>query len=385
MTKICIIRGFPNRTDMKGSFVNAHEEMISGEIVVLDGYYPSFTYKGRTIRYFYSKNLLRMKLLRILPQFLYHRFITSREFTEEAIHDSIEGFVRKYKVQVILAEFGNVGAAICKHAKALGIPLIVHFHGHDAHRTPFLVDFKESYKEMFEHAYKLVSVSHYMTQALINMGADPNKIVYNPYGPREIFFDSKPTYQKTILAVGRFTDIKANHLVIMAFRNLLEEVPDVKLVMIGDGELLETCKGLVKMWGMGECVQFLGSVRHDEIAQYFEQACCFVQHSVVPTYGDAEGTPVAILEAGASALPVVSTRHAGIVDAVVHGETGFLVEERDVERMSSYMQTLVQDKSLCKEMGQKAREHVRRNYSIGRHIGCLQALVDEAANIVGKL
>jgi len=369
---------------MKGSFVNAHEDLLEADIVMLDGYYPDYTSEGRKIRYFYSKNMMVLKLKRLLPQFLYHRLVTRNEYSEASIHDAIEGFMRKHEINVILAEFGNVGAAFCKHAKKLNIPLIVHFHGHDAHRKPMIADFQVAYREMFEHAYKIISVSNYMTDALVQMGADRSKIVYNPYGPNELFFKNAPDYQSTILSVGRFTDIKANHLVILAFKKVLESVPSAKLVMIGHGELLEACRVLVQTLGIDSSVKFLGGITHDELSEYFEKACCFVQHSVVPTYGDAEGTPVAVLEAGASALPVVSTRHAGISDVVAHGVTGFLVEEKDVEGMSKYLEVLLHDKQLCKNMGIQARQQIRSNFSIARHIACLQELIEGAVESSSK-
>jgi glycosyltransferase involved in cell wall biosynthesis len=104
----------------------------------------------------------------------------------------------------------------------------------------------------------------------------------------------------------------------------------------------------------------------------------FVQHSITPSYGDAEGTPVTILEAQAAGLPVVSTLHAGIREAVVHGQTGYLVEERDVEGMAEYMAQLLSDRSACIAMGERARQHIKQNYSMKRHIGILQELIDAA-------
>jgi glycosyltransferase involved in cell wall biosynthesis len=104
----------------------------------------------------------------------------------------------------------------------------------------------------------------------------------------------------------------------------------------------------------------------------------FVQHSVTPSYGDAEGTPVTILEAQAAGLPVVSTKHAGIPQAVVHGKTGYLVDERDVEGMAGYMSALLADRSACVAMGSQARQHIKQNYSMTRHISILQELIDAA-------
>jgi glycosyltransferase involved in cell wall biosynthesis len=376
MGTLCII-GVDDNEVLK-DFIRAHVDFLQGEKVCLDHWYPDYTLNGRTIRYFYSKHPLRMKLKKLMPQFLYHRCVTRHETSEPAVRDALEGFFRHHNVDVILAEFGTTGADIWKHARALNLPLIVHFHGHDAHRGSTVAQFRDRYPEMFAYAFRIISVSHYMTEALIHLGADPSKIVYNPYGPREIFFENKSDYRSSILAVGRFTDIKAPQLTLMAFKLLVEECPDASLVMAGDEGLLECCKTLAKVWGIESKVSFLGAVKHAEVLPLFAQACCFVQHSVNPSYGDAEGTPVAVLEAGAAGLPVVSTRHAGITDAVIHGKTGFLVEERDVIGMKNHMRALIQDKQLCRSMGEAAREHIRANYNIKRHVACLQSAIDAA-------
>jgi colanic acid/amylovoran biosynthesis glycosyltransferase len=375
----CIIQGANNF--FSSSFIRAHIEYLAGEKVVLNNYYPQFSYKGREIRYFYGRRPLLKKLKKLMPHWFYHRHVTLWEETYAGRHDAISAFMKHHNVDVILAEFGTHGSNICPHARDLGIPLIVHFHGHDAQREPVLEDFRERYKVMFDYAFKLISVSNFMTETLVRMGADRDKIVCNPYGPREMFYRNQSDYQKTLLAIGRFTDIKAPYLTLMAFRQVLENHPDAKLVMGGHGELQEVCRTLAKTWDIESQVFFPGVLRHEEVLSLFSEACCFVQHSLTPSYGDAEGTPVAILEAGAAALPVISTRHAGIADAVIHGETGFLVEERDLDGMAHYMKMMLDDRDLCVKMGAAAREHIRANYNIERHIQCIDKLIDEARHL----
>ena len=153
---------------------------------------------------------------------------------------------------------------------------------------------------------------------------------------------------------------------------------EARLVMVGDGELLECCKTLAQVWGLTDRVTFTGAIPHAEILPLFAQACCFVQHSVRPSYGDAEGTPVVILEAQAAGLPVIATRHAGITEAVVHDKTGFLIDELDVDGMSNHMLHLVRNPSSCTSMGNNARAQIRANFSMQRHIACLQAVIDDA-------
>ena len=134
--------------------------------------------------------------------------------------------------------------------------------------------------------------------------------------------------------------------------------------MIGDGPLREECEDLAKTLGLEGVIEFSGTLAHSELETAMQQARCFVQHSVEASSGDSEGTPVAILEAGASGLPVISTRHAGIPDIVIEGETGFLVDERDFERMAEHMILLAQDPELAQRMGEAARRRIADDFSI---------------------
>ena len=81
----------------------------------------------------------------------------------------------------------------------------------------------------------------------------------------------------------------------------------------------------------------------------------FVQHSIIAANGDAEGTPVSILEAGAAGVPVISTKHAGIPDLVLDNITGFLVEEHDVEEMILKMIQLLKEPSSARIHGPECK------------------------------
>ena len=376
MGTICIV-GVDQDRVLK-DFVRAHVEYLKGNKVCLDHWHPDYSHEGWTVRYFYSTRPRLMKLKKLLPQALYQRWVIRNELSPRAINDAMAGFFRAHDVDVVLAEFGATGADICSTVRDLGIPLVVHFHGHDAHRLKEVDQYRERYRQMFDYAFRIMSVSHVMTRALIELGADPERIIYSPYGPRESFFDVKPDYRKTFLALGRFTNIKANYLTLAAFRDVLPACPEARLVMVGDGELLESCRTLAGVWGIDDKVRFTGAIPHDDVLPLFAEACCFVQHSVTPSYGDAEGTPVAILEAAAAGLPIVSTRHAGITDAVVQGESGFLVDERDVAGMAEFMTRLILNPELCRQMGERGRQHIRANYSIAQHIERLQTAIDGA-------
>jgi glycosyltransferase involved in cell wall biosynthesis len=151
--------------------------------------------------------------------------------------------------------------------------------------------------------------------------------------------------------------------------------------MIGDGGLLGVCKDLAQGLGVGDAVSFLGRQPHEVVAEEMRRARAFVQHSVVASDGNTESMPNSILEASASGLPVVSTRHAGIPEMVLDGETGFLVEERDVDGMARHMARLVREPALAAELGRAGRQRMRQNFSIDARIARLWEIVQAAAAV----
>jgi glycosyltransferase involved in cell wall biosynthesis len=95
-------------------------------------------------------------------------------------------------------------------------------------------------------------------------------------------------------------------------------------------------------------------------------------------YGDSEGTPVGVLEAGASGLPVVATRHAGILDVVVDGATGLLVDEGDVVGMAEHMLRLAREPELAGRLGQAARRRICAHFTMDQSIAKLWSIIEGA-------
>ena len=145
--------------------------------------------------------------------------------------------------------------------------------------------------------------------------------------------------------------------------------------MVGNGELLNICKLMVHALKIENAVQFLDAAAHDQIPVLMKNVRAFVQHSHIAASGDSEGTPLAILEAGAAGLPVISTEHAGIKDVVIHGKTGLLVKEGDIDTMSEYMYQLLYNPQQAKELGENARNHISTHYSMEKSISNLRKII----------
>ena len=149
-------------------------------------------------------------------------------------------------------------------------------------------------------------------------------------------------------------------------------------MMIGDGRLLEACKQTARMLEIEANVDFLGPRSHSEVAAAMRSARAFVQHSIRAYDGNSEGTPNVVMEAGATGLPVVATRHGGILDVVIDGETGLLVDEGDFDGMAECMVRLAEDPSLAARLGKAARERICAEFSQEQSINKLWCIIESA-------
>ena len=303
--------------------------------------------------------------------------VTGASLDRETTTAYLEAF-RRYKTHAVLAEYGESGVQVMDAAKRSSLPLIVHFHGYDASRSSVLEAHRDTYPQMFRVASAVIAVSHAMRLKLIELGAPPDKVHYNPYGVDcEKFGGAQPGQTPPLfLAVGRFTEKKAPTITLRAFAKTVRAVPSARLRMVGEGPLLDECQKLVSELGISDYVVFLGALSHTAVQSEMKKARCCVQHSIVAPSGDREGTPVSILEAGATGLPVIATRHAGITDVVVENRTGFLVDEGDEDGMAKFMIQIAQDAELAGRIGSTARRHISTNFTKSQRLGKLWEIIE---------
>jgi len=364
---LCVIS--PQENAYSQTFVRAHKEYLPAKIKSLYAKdYENFSDdNGPLVGPELTRRLGRALLRRSLnldPEYFQQRAL--RRF-----------FVRN-RVDAVLAEFGPTATLVMDVCKSIGIPLIAHFHGFDAYRQQTLERFGRRYEELFQIAGAIIVVSRDMQAQLVNLGAPMQKIHYNSCGVEpSLFKGADPLHSPpTFIAVGRFVNKKAPHLTLLAFKAALEKVPGARMVMIGDGPLWEACYQMTRSLGLSGAVDLLGVRSQSEVAAAMQQARAFVQHSIRTQDGDSEGTPVAVLEAGASGLPVVATRHAGIRDAVIDQNTGFLIEEGDINAMAEHITRLGKDAQLAANLGQAGREWVSSEYSMEKSIATLWSIIE---------
>ncbi|VXC16134.1 Glycosyltransferase involved in cell wall bisynthesis [Flavobacterium sp. 9R] len=288
--------------------------------------------------------------------------------------------LKKNKIQVVLAQYGTTANCIVKICEYLRIPLITHFHGYDA-SVNSVIENCDNYKKVFDYSSSVIAVSISMSEKLIQLGCSKDKILYNTYGPDCSFANIVPEFiDSTFIALGRFVNKKAPYYTILAFKQVHSQFPDSRLIIGGTGELLEVCINLVRTLGLEDAVQLPGIMDRTQFVEYLSKGLAFVQHSVTAQNGDQEGTPLAVLEASAAGLPVVSTKHAGIPDVVIDGETGFIVQEHDVDTMAEKMILLLKNKELAVQLGKNGKERIKNEFSLHRHLNVIDDLIARIIN-----
>lgn len=353
------------------TFIAAHLKRLQEVVLVLSGGSLPFNADGRPLL---SATGLAARLHNLVDLRVRKRPLT------EVVQERIRGQLRSKRVEVLLAEYGPTGMALLDCAQAAGVPLVVHFHGYDAHRKDVLA-MQGNYQRLFGGAAALVVVSRAMEQQLLALGAPREKVYYIVYGiDTGQFTAGDPAANPPhFLGVGRFTDKKAPLLTVLAFHRLWLQRPEARLTLAGDGALRESVRQLAQVLGMKHAVDLPGVLAPEQIAVRMHGARAFVQHSVTTGDNDMEGTPLAVLEAMACGLPVIATRHAGIPDVVAEGQRGLLCDEYDVETMAKNMLQVADHPGMAGRMGQAGRQYVEQHHRVEESMARLQDVLARAA------
>ena len=210
----------------------------------------------------------------------------------------------------------------------------------------------------FFFADKIVVLSENWKKGILNdFNYSKNKVlvIYNPC-PKII---KKPTLKKKklILYAGTLNRRKGFEDLIIAFSKIANKFPDWKLVFAGNGEI-EEGKSLAKKFNIYNQVIFKGWVLGKEKHKLFSQASIFC----LPSY--AEGFPMAVLDAWAYELPVVSTPVGGIPDIAINGENMLLCDPGDINCLAKNLKLLIDDNKMQKKLTKASKDLSKGKFSI---------------------
>jgi glycosyltransferase involved in cell wall biosynthesis len=297
---------------------------------------------------------------------------------------------RPHVVHTHTAKAGFVGRIA---ARLAGVPVVLHtFHGHVFHS--YFSPTKSRLYILIERfgarlSTRIITISPRLREEIANYGVTKSeRIEIIPLGFELDLFASQPRATgdfrrslgipmdaKLVGAVGRLVPIKNLQLLLEAAALARQSDPNIRVVLVGDGELREELKAQAAAMGLAEAVVFAGWRR--------DLANVYADLDAVVISSHNEGTPASLIEAMATGCPVVATRVGGVPDLVVDGETGRLVPPGDREALAAALLALFREPELTARMAELARRRVLERHQAQRLVADIDRLYRELLAAAG--
>lgn len=293
-------------------------------------------------------------------------------------------FLGDQQVEAVLCEFGHKTVVMAPVIHEIGVPLIGYVRGADA--TQFLrnADFCEAFRRTIPLVRGVVSVAQFLLDNLAAHGISHPRSYVVPSGVDVAAFSPGQKTSQHCIAVGRLVEKKRPDITVRAFCRAARAHQNAVLEILGDGPLLNACKQIADSEGMSNRVLFRGEQPHEAVREALQRGEIFLQHSATSSSGNAEGMPTSIQEAMACGAVVVSTRHAGIPEAIEDGETGLLVDELDENRFSAVIARCLSEPSAVSGMATNARAKAVACFDNSKLLLKLEGIISELAGPVAQ-
>lgn len=278
--------------------------------------------------------------------------------------------IRAVRPALVHAHFAPVGCNVMHLASRYGLPLVTSFYGYDASSLPRVEGWLPRLQELFARGDAFVAEGPAMKDRLVGLGCAPDKVKVVPllvntgryrWHPRVL----DPNQPRRVLFVGRFAPKKGLSILFKAVASVRPALSPLELVIIGGGsETAEAdARRLVRELALEDVTRFTGGLPRKAVLEEMARAHVLVAPSQTAPDGDTEGgAPTVLLEAQASGLPIVATRHADIPFVAAPVYHDFLAEEGNAEDLATKLLTMLQASGRWPALGRDGREHVQQQH-----------------------
>lgn len=297
--------------------------------------------------------------------------------------------LRKLQPCLLHAHFTVCGALALPIAQQLKIPMIVTAYGLDvtmkdeyahqaslSHRLYF-----QRLEQLKQKSCLFIAITEFIKNKLLEKGFPEDKIIVHPIGvDTEVFKpDSALQREPIVLFVARLVEKKGCEYLIRAMSEVQNSMPEVELVVIGDGPLREVLEQQAS--AQLKKYKFLGVQKPEEVKKWMNKAKIFSVPSITADSGDTEGLGVVFAEAQLMGTPVVSSNSGGIPEVVSHGETGFLAPEQDWRKLAEYISSLFKNAELWNEFSVSGQNRIQKLFDQAQLCQKLESIYDFALTL----
>ncbi len=265
------------------------------------------------------------------------------------------------------------------------IPAIISFHGADGAVGMTGSSTRVELARVFSAADRVLVRSRALQGAVSDLGCPEEKLRIQRTGipVADFVFRQRTLPQQedvVLLQACRLIEKKGVDDTLRLCRALKESHPNVRLVVAGDGPLRQQLQQLANELELRDCVEWAGFVSQQQLKQYYARAHLFVHPSRVTREGDSEGVPNSMLEAMACGIPVATTRHGGIPEAVTDGHEGILVAEGDWQGLARRVNKLLNSPERYADCSGAASRRIHDEFNSSLQLDRLQQHYDDVRN-----
>jgi glycosyltransferase involved in cell wall biosynthesis len=288
----------------------------------------------------------------------------------------------RFAPALLHGHFGWSGIRLLLLKALLRIPLVTSFGGRDAGVQLRAPRSAPVYRILLEASDRIVCVSNHLREQLLAAGAAPERTLVVHRGTDLGRFPPAERAGRgegplRLLMVGRLVEKKGHRDALAALRRLLDAGCPAQLVIVGDGPARAAILLEAARLGLGAALELAAPTDQAGLRRRFESADLFLHCSVTAADGDVEGIPNVVVEAAASGLPLLATRHGGIAEVVEEGRSGLLVPERAPEALAAALLRLAREPALRLALGAGAAERARRDFDLRGQLAAHEALYRE--------
>lgn len=280
---------------------------------------------------------------------------------------------------VLHAHFGVNAPVSAALARALGIPFVVTYHGMDITVADRSRHQMRERRMVFARAARVIAVSHFIADRLRTAGCPEDQIVVHYIGVdtrRFAFGEPQQREAATILFVGRLVEKKGLIHLLRAMPAVQAAIPEARLLVCGDGSNRAVMEQQAERLRVHST--FLGVQSPEAVAELMRRATVMCAPFVVASNGDAEGLGLTLVEAQSCGMPVVAFPSGGSPEAIVDGQTGYLVPARDEQALAERLIILLAEPDRRARFGRAARAHVLEHFDLEQQTRQLEMIYDDA-------
>jgi len=286
--------------------------------------------------------------------------------------------IRENRYDIVHSHFGHFGWNDMLLSPAKKHKHVVTFYGADVTMLPQTHPvWKQRYKELFSEVDRVLCEGSFMADRVKDLGCDPAKVTVHHLGVNVDAIEFRPRQwngkdRLNILMASSFREKKGIPYAIKALGMLAKDL-DLQITIIGEASASpgsqrekEKILATVRKAGLTDKVNLLGNQPYAVLMKEAYKNHLFVSTSVTASDGDTEGgAPVSLIDMAATGMPIVSSFHCDIPEVILHGETGRLAKEKDIDDIYRQLKWYVDNQDSWQALLQKGRKRMEEEYNAG--------------------